>query len=311
MNKRNKTILIGLLIVGILFVLVVIGILCQKNPSGVKDGEETLQTKETQSVLGTDTAPAATETPTTAEPLATTEPQEEEPLATTQPKETEPLATTEPIQTKPAETDPPATEPVATQPTEPDNTIRFPYEIAGTGLVIKKINSYDGLFFEDGSDREVTNIAAIVLTNTAQTPMEYANIILDRDGTKLHFKASALDAGATVIVLEAEGRQFAEGEYAGCSAEFATVETMELSQDLVRVTENESGSLLVENLTHEDIPCVRIFYKFYMYDMGAYVGGITYTAKIDDLKAGSSQTVTPSHYLSGYSKIVMIKTYDE
>jgi hypothetical protein len=122
---------------------------------------------------------------------------------------------------------------------------------------------------------------------------------------------AALDAGATVIVLEAEGRTFVEGEYAGCSAEFATMEAMELSQGMVRVTETESGSLLVENLTHEDIPRVRIFYKFYMYDTGVYVGGITYTAKIDGLKAGSSRVITPSHYLSGYSKVVMIKTYDE
>jgi hypothetical protein len=318
LNKRNKAILIGIGIVSILLVLVVIGVLCRNNPSGVKDGEEILQTKEPQSPSETHITPVTTEVPTTLEPLDMTEPQETEPLATTeppvttQPKETEPLATTEPpATTQPKETEPPVTQPVVTQPTEPDNTLRFPYEIAGTGLVIKRINSYDGLFFEDGTDREVTNIAAIVLTNTAQTPIEYANITLDRDGTKLHFKAAALDAGATVIVLEAEGRQFAEGEYAGCSAEFATMEAMELSQNLVRVTETESGSLLVENLTHEDIPCVRIFYKFYMHDMGVYVGGITYTAKVDGLKADSSQTITPSHYLSGYSKIVMIKTYDE
>ena len=129
--------------------------------------------------------------------------------------------------------------------------------------------------------------------------------------TKLHFTVSAMDAGTTVIVLEAQGQQFAEGEYTGCSAEFAPMDKMELSQGLIRVTETESGSLLVENLTQEDIPRVRIFYKFYMHEIGVYLGGITYTAKMDDLKAGSSQIITPSHYLAGYSKIVMIKTYDE
>ena len=42
----------------------------------------------------------------------------------------------------------------------------------------------------------------------------------------------------------------------------------------------------------------------------AYVGGITYTAKITNLDAGASQTITPSHYLKGSSKIMMVRTYD-
>ena len=66
----------------------------------------------------------------------------------------------------------------------------------------------------------------------------------------------------------------------------------------------------VPNLTDQKIPAVRIFYKFYMEDEAAYVGGITYTAKITNLDAGTSQTITPSHYLKGSSKIMMVRTYD-
>ena len=83
-----------------------------------------------------------------------------------------------------------------------------------------------------------------------------------------------------------------------------------MSADQVKVEETENGSLLVTNLTDEEIPCVRIFYKFYMEEEEAYVGGITYTAKLTGLSAGGSQTVSPSHYAAGSSRVMMVRTYD-
>ena len=47
-----------------------------------------------------------------------------------------------------------------------------------------------------------------------------------------------------------------------------------------------------------------------MDDVEVYVGGITYTAKLVELKAGKSIVVTPSHYYAGFSKVLMVKTYD-
>ena len=83
-----------------------------------------------------------------------------------------------------------------------------------------------------------------------------------------------------------------------------------MSEDKVQVEESGEQSLTVTNLTDEDIPAVRVFYKFYMEDEGTYVGGITYTAKITNLGAGASQTITPSHYVQGSSRVMMVRTYD-
>ena len=300
MKNRYKLILLGILIACTLLALVVAGSLCRKTPVG-QTGGEILQSKQPQSTTEAPTNPTVTEETVIVEPVVTAPAQTQ--VVVTVPTEPEPIVT-EPAATQP-------TQPPATKPTEPDDTLRFPCEIPETGLVIKRIEAYDGLFFEDGSDREVTNITAMVLTNTAQTPMEYVSITLERGGTKLCFSAATVDAGATVIVLEADGQPFAAGDYTACAVEYATVNKLELSEALVRVTETDDGSLLVENLTDRDIPCVRIFYKFYMHDTQVYVGGITYNARVEDLKAGSAQTVTPSHYLSGYSRIVMVKTYEE
>ena len=78
----------------------------------------------------------------------------------------------------------------------------------------------------------------------------------------------------------------------------------------VKVEESGNQSLTVTNLTDQIIPAVRIFYKFYMEEEDAYVGGISYTAKITNLEAGGTQTVTPSHYMEGSSRIMMVRTYD-
>ena len=186
----------------------------------------------------------------------------------------------------------------------------FPYTIDGTALVVQNISSYDGIFLEDGSDGQVTGVAAMVVENTGDTNVEYAAITINCNGEILEFDASDIPAGATIVVQEKNKTPYQSGTYTDCSAVVAEMGDFEMSEDQVKVEETESGSLLVTNLTDEEIPCVRIFYKFYMADEETYVGGITYTAKLTGLSAGASQTVTPSHYAAGNSRIMMVRTYD-
>lgn len=190
------------------------------------------------------------------------------------------------------------------------NVITFPYTIPNTNLTIQNITSYDGVFLEDGSDSDVSGIASMVLKNSGSSNVEYANITLNCNGTQLTFEVSDITAGSSVVVQEANKAAYTAGTYTDCSADVAEIDGFEMSSDKVKVEENEDGSLTVVNLTGEEIPCVRVFYKFYMDDENAYVGGITYTAKMTNLEANGSQKVTPSHYSAGYSKVVMIRTYD-
>lgn len=192
-----------------------------------------------------------------------------------------------------------------------DASISFPYAIPNTNLTIQKIAGYDGIYLEDGSDTEVSGVAAMVLENSGTVPVEYAAVTIFCGGQQLVFQASDIPAGACVVVQEANQASYQSGTYTDCTAETAEMTAFELSADQVKVEENEDGSLTVYNLTEEDIPCVRIFYKFYYEEENAYIGGITYTAKLTNLAAKASQTVTPSHYSAGYSKIMMIRTYDD
>lgn len=191
-----------------------------------------------------------------------------------------------------------------------NKTIQFPYTIENTSLVIQKVRSYDGSYVEDGSNTEITGVTAILVKNAGDECVEYADITLKSESQELKFSLSALEAGGSCIILEANGVKYSSQSYLSCTAEVALLQTMEMSEDIVEVTETAAGALNVKNISDEMIPCIRIFYKYYDNDEKLYIGGIAYMAKITDLKAGFSQLVTPSHYVAGQSKIVMVRTYD-
>lgn len=191
-----------------------------------------------------------------------------------------------------------------------ENVVTFPYSIPNTDLSIQNIASYDGIFLEDGSDSSVLGVYSIVLKNNGSMDVEYARITLSCDGMPITFEVSDLPAGATVVAMESDQNAYQDGTYRDCNADIAEIDGLEQSAGQILVQENEDGSLTVSNLTDSLIPCVRLFYKFYMSDENVYIGGITYTAKLTDLEAGDNQTIIPSHYSSGYSKVVMVRTYD-
>ena len=190
-------------------------------------------------------------------------------------------------------------------------SISFPYVISGTGLTVRKLDSYDGVYIEDGSDVQVSNLCVILLENTMDTVAEYAKVTVELDGKTLTFEASAIPPKSTVVVQESGKSSWVDGKCTSCTAEVARLDEFELSEGQVKVVDNGDGSLTVTNLTDQEILAIRLFYKFYMEEEDVYVGGIAYTAKITGLKGDSSVTVTPSHYVSGSAKVLMVRTYDE
>lgn len=255
---------------------------------------------------------ASTQEPTeqiaTEEPESTEESPSESATASTEPAEESP----QPVATqKPTENDvPPATTKPGTQKPAEGKELSFPYTIPGSSLVIHKVDSYNGVFLEDGSDRSVSGICTLVLTNSGSTDVEYADISLVQGKRTLLFKATVLRAGCTVVVQEASAALYEEGAYTSCTADVAEVAKLEMSSDKVQILENADGSLTVTNLTNQAIGGIRIFYKFCLTKGSVYVGGITYTAKVENLAPGGTQTVFPNHFSYGSSEVVMVRLYD-
>lgn len=188
--------------------------------------------------------------------------------------------------------------------------VTLPYPIPNTQLKLMNVSGYDGVFLEDGSDVEISGITAVVVQNCGEQAVEYAQITLELNGQTLNFEGSDIPAGAAIVLEELNRTPYADGTITDCHASVAEVDSLPMSSDAIRITENNDDTISVKNISGETIPCVRVFYKFYYEDEAAYVGGITYVAKITDLPANAEKVIAPSHYASGYSQIVMVRTYD-
>ena len=193
---------------------------------------------------------------------------------------------------------------------ESGDKVSLNYKTPDASLTIQRIKAYSGIFIEDGSDKEVENVAAIQVKNISKQVVEYAQIELYNGDKKLVFEVSSLPSNSSAVVMEKNKTTFSSSK--GVTYGKTTVaytDKLEKSSDIKYTTVDNNG-IKVTNKSKKDIGCVRIFYKYKSED-GYYIGGITYTAKIEDLKAGESQTVYPSHFATEGGEIMMIKTYDE
>lgn len=282
MNEKNRfKILIGALCVVLLILAAVVAlILDSQSPDpifGIFQTEPTVSTEEPQTPIGG-----------TGESSQETDP---EPPFEEQP----------PSVVIPPEKDPETGEEIG---------ISFPCSIPGYDMTIEKMEPYNGMFVEDGSNADIQNVAMLLVKNNGDFPVEYTQIRILCGQEELLFDISALPAGEKLVVQEKSGKTISESEATSASALVVQRANMEMSESKVQVTDNGDNTLTVQNLTNETIPTVRIFYKYYMEDEKLFVGGIAFTVRISRLGAGASVTIQPSHYTSQTSRVVMVLTYD-
>lgn len=188
--------------------------------------------------------------------------------------------------------------------------ISFPYVSDSDHLIIQDIYNYSGYYIEDGTEAEVENIAVIEVKNTAQSAMEYGEIHLKTGGDTLSFHVSLLPAGETAIVMEADKKAYdPEGSYTYEGSKTAYLSKLNKMEDKIKIENDSTGTVKIVNISEKTLPEVRIFYKNQL-ESGEFIGGIAYTAKINDLKAGESKSVQPSHFDPECGVIMMVRIYE-
>lgn len=317
MNKKKKQLLIGIPVAVLCLALIVLGVISRLNTldKGMEAGEAGQTAQGSQSTDGTADAPVGSEEDTADGEEAASRPDPskaeligDEPAAESGEEEDTPK------EDAPADSSASGESGQKNEEQKPDQQegaqpISFPYTIPGSSLVVQTIAGYDGPYLEDGADEDVSNIAAMIIRNSGSVDIEYAEVEVETKSGTLTFVLTDLPAGATLAAQESNRSAYSKQDCYGVRAEVAE-NNLEQSSKLVKVEEEESGSLLVTNLSGSDIPCVRVFYKYYLDEDSAYLGGITYTAKLTNLEAGDARSIQPTHYLQGYSKVVMVRTYD-
>lgn len=194
---------------------------------------------------------------------------------------------------------------------EEKNKVTFPYSIPGTDLIIKNIAGYSGVYLEDRSDSDIENVAAILVSNSGNKDIEYCNITLNGKSGDYTFTGSAIPAGSDVIIMAEDKKGYSGSDFDSIGGSVSDESSFGLAESEVKIVSTEEGKITLKNISNKDIPTVRVFYKFYLPEQDALVGGITYNSKVNNLKAGETVTLEPSHFAGDSSKIVMIRTYSD
>lgn len=188
----------------------------------------------------------------------------------------------------------------------PKADITFPYSIPGTTIRIKEISNYDGPFVEDGSDREVVGVTALLITNFGSNEIQQTSIELKFGDLSLSFRGDHIPGGATVLLLEKDAQGSFQKNFTSCNA--WQIENQEYNRlhSFISVEEVAMGTLVVTNHSEESLEHIRLYYKTWLSEQKILVGGITYCVEVPALNPGQTEYLYPKHYASGYSVVISV-----
>ena len=186
-------------------------------------------------------------------------------------------------------------------------SISLPYAINGTALVAEKLISYDGAFLENGSGREVSSVAALLLRNTSSMGISQAHIVLEQEEKYLIFKATQIPPGMSLLVLEENAKWYTRENITACYGWINWESDGWQPEKLLSFEEVDMGSLWVTNISESALTGIRLYYKTDYADGLFYLGGITYDIFIDSIGVGERILLKPEHYAGSTSKFLRIQ----
>ncbi len=195
------------------------------------------------------------------------------------------------------------------QQSDPQQAMQFPCAVEDTFLMAISLASYEGPFWEDGTDEEVANVAALVVENQSGLLVERGAVILTAGKASFVFELEALPAGERALVLEKDRKAYASFSQFSC---YGWVKNAYPENTMgVTVEESGFGVFSVVNHTGSLLEQITVYYKNFDTQSNMYIGGTVYTAMIDRLQPWEKRTVSPYHYVRGSSRIVGIEVQAE
>lgn len=182
----------------------------------------------------------------------------------------------------------------------------LPWNVQYTPLVAWQLASYDGPYLEDGTEEELTGVAALVVENTGTIGIEFVQLVVSQGQRELVFNATYIPPRGTVLILEKERQSYTGETVTDCKCRTLIPGTFDWEKEKIHIEPGDGFSMAVTNLTEKEMPCVRVFYKQHEGESDLYVGGITFSAVIPNLQPGETREITPYRYANGYSAVVAV-----
>lgn len=178
----------------------------------------------------------------------------------------------------------------------------------GDEIFVEESYSYDGNFVEDGSDKEVSNVWTLKVSNYSNQDIQFLRIKAQKDNDVGVFDITTLKANSSVIVMESNALECPNNseDYQYDIENLAYFQTeISLHSDIFKVMAKDNW-IKLENISTQDINSdIYVYFKNYEDDI--YQGGITYRVKFaGGIKAGATVEMQSQHYSSKKSKILYL-----
>ena len=180
----------------------------------------------------------------------------------------------------------------------------------GYGLQITDMGGYTGMYMEDGTDEIVSGVLMLVVENTGDQDIQYAEITVDFADSQGQFTLTTLPVGEKVVLLEKNRLQWEDTMDDGTarirSGKVACFqEPISTMEDKLKIGIVD-GAINVTNISGEDIPgTITVYYKNAAADI--CYGGITYRIQIQGgLKSGEIRQVMTNHASDTGSRIMFV-----
>lgn len=171
----------------------------------------------------------------------------------------------------------------------------IPVVYLGGDLTCVEISRFTGGFVEDGSDAQVTDVAAILVANNTGKFLDLATVTYKVGDQTATFKITGLPSGERAWVLEQNRMRISEGDelvFDDCKSTYNPNPIR--STDDLAVT-RQGNSVTIENKSGLTLKNVCIYYKNRLED-GTFLGGITYLINFGDLAPGAVVQRATTHF---------------
>ena len=165
---------------------------------------------------------------------------------------------------------------------------------------------YEGPFLEDYSDREVVNIASLVVKNTGNLEITKCYIEVYLESECLTFYSEHIPPGSSVLLLESSEKKYTSDSIIFCSGWQMIDQVGTDVSAMLHVEDRAMGTIIVTNISDMELYNIHIYYKSWLSPPDIYVGGVSYCSEISSLLPGETTYIYPNHYAYGFSKIVSI-----
>lgn len=186
--------------------------------------------------------------------------------------------------------------------------LQLPYQVEDTCIEIISVGKYTGKFTDNGTNDDVKDVLAIVITNTSDKVISYSSVTFEyANDLTCTFSPTNIPAHQSALVLTTvEGVPYKNIEKLEC------VDNMIVLADKLQMLEGtvgvdyKDGEFIVTNLTNKNLGDVYIRYKNSS-DGNAYLGGITLSEVIKDVEPYETYKVEARDFDPETSVIVSVE----